>query len=127
MLGQRHSQISFSSAFLVQTYFMSKKILGPKMFWVSKILGQTNFGFKKIMGSKELWVKKVFGKRKFWVKKIQAPKDFGSKNHLSQKKTTYPDKGRPQNIYTCSPSDILWKRWTKSSNSLKDLEESPGN
>ena len=46
-LGQRQSKSSFSSAYLVQQVFRSKKLLSPK-----RILLQKNFG------SKILWIQK---------------------------------------------------------------------
>ena len=46
-LGQRQSQTPFSSAFRVQKDFRSKKVLGPKKFWIQK-----NF-------ESNLWIQKL--------------------------------------------------------------------
>ena len=50
--------------FLVQKYFVSKKILGPKKFRVPN----------KILGPEKVWVSKTFGPKNLRSKTIWGPK-----------------------------------------------------
>ena len=54
---------------LVRKKFVSKKMLGPKIFFV-----QNNFGSKKICVKKSFGSKKVLGQKKFWVQKSLGSK-----------------------------------------------------
>ena len=76
------------------------KMLGPKIFWVSKKIfrSKSNFcpnkfsGQKKIWSQKGLWnqkkwVQKYFGFKKFWVQKYFGFKKFWVQKYFGPEKT----------------------------------------
>ena len=57
-----------TKSFMSQKIVVSKKKLGPKIFWVQKILDSKNFGSKNILGSKYFRSKIFLVQQHFWYK-----------------------------------------------------------